>query len=230
MRIAQISDSHISEHHPQRLDDLQRAVAAVNDCAPELVLHTGDVAHDAADHEYRQAHEILETLQAPYFVIPGNRDKRKPLSQVFGKHLHTHEGFIQYTLEDFPCRLLLLDTVSTESNKGQLCRIRLDHALGVLRSDDPRPLAVFMHHTPYDVMEIPEPFQFEDREAVDQLTAAFVQCDNLQGVYCGHVHRNVQSTIEHVPVSAISCMACDLRKGQLSDHDKTRPMYRIIDC
>ncbi|MEM7259074.1 MAG: metallophosphoesterase [Pseudomonadota bacterium] len=229
MRIAQISDSHISQQHPQRLADLQSAVDAVNERAPDLVLHTGDVAHDATDTEYRQAFEIMASLNAPYFVIPGNRDKREPLGAVFGEHLQYHEGYVQYTIDSYPCRILMLDTVSQNSNKGQLCSTRLEHAISVLNSDDTRPLLVFMHHTPYDVSEIPEPFQFESREAVEQLAAAFVACNTLKAVYCGHVHRNVQSTIGHLPVSAISCMARDLRKGQLSDDDKTRPMYRIID-
>ena len=228
MRIAQISDSHISIHHPERLNDLRRTVEAVNASEPDLVIHTGDVAHDAHEQEYLQALEVLELLHAPYFVIPGNRDVREVLQRVFEKRLQITGNYIQYTLEDYLVRILLLDTVSTNSNKGQLCDERLDHAISVLEDSDPRPLLVFMHHTPFDVMEIPEPFQFEDRTAVDQLTAAFGRSTNLQAVYCGHVHRNVASTLDNLPVSAISCMACDLRKGQLSPEDKSRPMYRIL--
>lgn len=229
MRIAHFSDSHISIHHPARLDDLRRTVDGVNACQPDLVIHTGDVAHDARKEEYQQAYEVLESLRAPYFVIPGNRDQRDALVSVFNDRLKTNGEYIQYTLEDFAIRILLLDTVSTGSNKGQLCGKRLEHAIAVLEQDDPRPLLVFMHHTPFDVNEIPDPFQFEDRAAVEKLTTAFRHCRNLKAVYCGHVHRNVQSTIGELAVSAISCMACDLRKGELSAEDKIRPMYRILE-
>ncbi len=229
MRIAHFSDSHISIQHPARLDDLRRAVDEVNASQPDLVIHTGDITHDAHVQEYQQAHAILESLHVPYFVIPGNRDQRAVLLPVFKKRLSTTGEYIQYTLEDFAVRILLLDTVSTASNKGQLCVERLAHAIAVLEQEDPRPLLVFMHHTPFDVMEIPDPFQFEDRAAVEKLTAAFGRCRNLRAIYCGHVHRNVQATIGHLPVSAITCMACDLRKGQLSEEDKTRPMYRILE-
>jgi 3',5'-cyclic AMP phosphodiesterase CpdA len=229
MRIAQISDSHISDHIPARLDDLKDAVDAVNHSAPDLVIHTGDVAHDAHDSEYRAAFEIMESLQAPYFVIPGNRDRRQPLISVFGERLQTNHGYIQYVLDDYPVRIVLLDTVSTDSNKGALCEVRLDHAIAALAHPDPRPCVVFMHHTPYDVAEIPDPFQFEDRAVVAQLTSAFQRCTALQAVYCGHVHRNVQSTIGSLPVSAISCMARDLRKGELSAEDRSRAMFRVLE-
>lgn len=229
MRIAHISDSHISLEHPGRLNDLKSTVDAVNARAPDLVIHTGDVSHNAHDDEYQVAGEVMEDLRAPYYVIPGNKDERVPMVQVFTDHLKTTDGFIQYTLEDFPVRIIMLDTVSADSNKGRICTQRLEYATRELERNDPRPSLVFMHHTPFDVVEIPDPFQFEERNPVEQLTAAFQHCKSLQAVYCGHVHRNIRSTIGRLPVSAISCMACDLRKGQLSKYDQTRPMYQILE-
>lgn len=229
MRIAHISDCHISIAHPQRLDDLQKCVAAVNRERPDVVIHTGDVAHDALPQEYQQARDALEQLKVPYFVIPGNRDKRGELISVFGHRLQTHEGFVQYAINDYPVALVLLDTVSDQSNKGRFCADRLACARDLLMQTDDKPSLVFMHHTPYDVVEIPDPFQFEQREEVDALIQVFTQTASLKAVYCGHVHRNVKAEDTPLPVSAISCMACDLRKGQLSEYDRTRPMYNIIE-
>jgi 3',5'-cyclic AMP phosphodiesterase CpdA len=229
MRIIQISDSHISLDTPQRLNDLQRCVAAVNEQAPDLVIHTGDVAHDAKPEEYQQARDALDQLQAPWFVMPGNRDVRSQLIDSFSDRLQTRDGYIQYTLDNYPVRLLLIDTVSTDSNKGALCEKRMQHIEQVFDDTGSKPLLVFMHHTPFEVTEIPDPFQFEDWSLVERLLNVFNQSTALQAVYCGHVHRNVVATVNGLPVSAITCMACDLRKGQISEHERQRPMYKIID-
>ena len=46
---------------------------------PDVVIHGGDIAHDGKLEEYRAAHDILKTLEAPLFVMPGNKDKRGPM-------------------------------------------------------------------------------------------------------------------------------------------------------
>ena len=229
MRIIQISDSHISLDTPQRLDDLKRCISEVNKQSPDLVIHTGDVAHDAKAEEYQLARDALENLRAPYYVMPGNRDKREALVQVFADRLGQYEGYIQYTLEDYPVRMLMIDTVSTESNKGRLCATRLRHIKETLETVDSRPLLVFMHHTPFEVTEIPDPFQFEEWSEVERLIEMFGQCEALQAVYCGHVHRNVGTVVGDLPVTAITCMACDLRKGQISQEERQRPVYKTIE-
>ena len=229
MRIIQISDSHISLDTPQRFHDLRCCVAVVNEQAPDLVIHTGDVAHDAKPEEYQQARDALDQLQAPWFVIPGNRDVRSQLIDSFSDRLQTREGYIQYTLDDYPVRLLLIDTVSTVSNKGALCEKRMQHIEQVLDETCSKPLLVFMHHTPYEVPEIPDPFQFEDWSVVERLMRGFNQNPALQAVYCGHVHRNVATTVNGLPIAAITCMACDLRKGEISAQERQQPMYKIID-
>ncbi len=229
MRIIQISDSHISLKTPQRLDDLKRCVEAVNAQSPDLVVHTGDIAHDANAQEYQQARSALDELSAPYFVMPGNRDNRSELVAVFSDRLVMLQEFIQYSLEDYPVRMLMIDTVSTQSNKGRLCNTRLQHIKASLEAGDSRPLIVFMHHTPFEVTEIPDPFQFEDWSEVETLTGMFAQCEALRAVYCGHVHRNVGAELKGLPVTAITCMACDLRKGQITDEERQRPEYKVID-
>ncbi len=230
MRIIQISDSHISTDTPQRLADLERCVTAVNEQGPDLVIHTGDIAHDASVEEYRLARDVLEQLQAPWYVMPGNRDDRNRLVETFHDKLSMHEGFIQYTLDEYPVRLLLIDTLSTMSNKGALCEVRMQHIQQVFSDNGSTPLMVFMHHTPFEVTEIPDPFQFEDWSAVEQLLEIFAGCKELRAVYCGHVHRNVATRINNLPISAITCMACDLRKGKILDEERQRPSYKVIDC
>ena len=50
-------------------------------------------------------------LSMPVFVIPGNVDAREPLRQAFlADGYLPHQGFLQYAIDDYPLRLVALDT------------------------------------------------------------------------------------------------------------------------
>ena len=232
LRIVQITDTHISGEHPVRTDDLARCVEAINnlDTQPALVVHTGDVSHNGNDAEYAVAKELLDTLQAPYCVMTGNRDKRENLMKSFGDNpfMQDCEKFVQFAIDEFDVKLIFLDTLSTTSNKGKLCKDRLYHFKQMLDESTDKPLAVFMHHPPFKVEEIPEPQQFEKWEDVSNFEALIRRMDNIKGIFCGHVHRNVESKLDDIPIRVLTCNAGDLRKGDVSDEDRQHPVYREL--
>jgi len=234
MRIIQISDSHIAHDIPQRLQDLDDCVAAVNEEEPDLVIHSGDITHNGLADEYSAARQRLDELHAPYFVLNGNKDVRSNLRDTFRHHAYLSQStapddFIQYSLEEYPWRLIMIDTVEESKSKGKLCKKRLEHLANILGADTSKPAVIFMHHSPFVVNEIPDPNQFSRWEDVDEFGSLLSRYSNVAGIYCGHVHRNVNGTLNDVPVHVLSCIATDLRKGKLSTEDKTRPMYRVID-
>src|SRR6202030_4772200 len=62
----------------------------------------------------------------PFFVIPGNHDAREPLRAAFGGDGYlSGDGFIQYAVEDYPLRLVALDTLVPGKHHGELCAHRL---------------------------------------------------------------------------------------------------------
>src|SRR5207248_4493935 len=65
---------------------LARAVAALNALVPrpDIAVATGDLVDHGAPEEYEHLCYLLEPLQMPVFVIPGNHDAREPLRQAFG--------------------------------------------------------------------------------------------------------------------------------------------------
>lgn len=232
MKIVQISDSHISINHPDRTTDLEVCIQRINELAdaPDVVIHTGDIAHDGLEEEYRIAKEHLDKLTSPYYVLTGNRDSRQMLIETFAddKSISSDDRFVQYSIETYDTRLIVLDTLSEQSNKGQLCEERLTHFEKMLATDTERPILVFLHHTPFEVLPIPDPFQFENWNQVDQFQEVLTRHPSVSALYCGHVHRNVDSNIGNLPVSAITCMARDLRKGELTDEERNRPMFKEI--
>ncbi|MGI9406899.1 MAG: metallophosphoesterase [Hyphomicrobiaceae bacterium] len=233
MRIAQISDTHLSVDHPSRTNDLERCIAQVNtlDPQPDMVVHTGDVAHNGLPEEYETARRLLDTLKAPVVVLAGNRDRRAPLIDAFADlgYLPPDASFVQYAIDRFPVRLVCIDTVSTASNKGHMCKHRLDHLAALLDEDPAKPTVVFMHHPPFEVSVGPDPFHFEAESAARALQALIAQHNNIVAARCGHVHRDTTGHIGTVPAAIMSCCANDLRKGETLPVATGTPLYLLHD-
>ena len=75
----QISDSHIGFRqaaNPDVAGTLQAAVNAINGLAkqPDFVIHTGDITHLSKPAQFDTAKQILGTLKAPLFTLPGEHD------------------------------------------------------------------------------------------------------------------------------------------------------------
>lgn len=75
----QISDSHIGFHQAPNEDvgaTLKKAVDAINamPVQPAFVMHTGDVTHLSKPDQFDTAKQLLGTLKAPLFTIPGEHD------------------------------------------------------------------------------------------------------------------------------------------------------------
>jgi len=230
--IVQISDTHISGEFPQRLIDLENCVNVINSLPtqPSLVIHTGDISHNGLQQEYHSARQLLEKLNMPYYVMAGNRDKRPELLHAFADaryHL-SNEGWVQYAVEHLSVRLIMVDTVSEQSNKGQLCAARLRHLESLLTIDTTKPTALFLHHPPFEALGIPDPFQYVDWHDVENLTTLLSRFSNIVAMYCGHVHRFIDGSIAGIQASAITCAAGDLRKGKVTDVERTQPVYKVL--
>lgn len=231
--IVQITDTHISHDAPQRAQDLKKCVDAINNLGtkPELVIHTGDITHNALPEEYHTARTLLDELTMPYYVMAGNKDKRDVLLEAFkhDKYQLPNTGWVQYSIESLPTRLLLLDTVSYDSNKGRLCSDRLSHLESMLNADSTKPVALFLHHPPYEATGIPDPWQYEDWADVDNLSEIISSYPSIKSMYCGHVHRYIDGEIANIKASAITCLASDLRKGDVSNAERTAPVYKVLN-
>ncbi len=234
MIVIQISDSHIFLPEPDgsnRLYNLQQAVDEINALVerPDVVLHTGDITHNATREEYQAAHKILSQLQAPLFVIPGNRDRRTMMRENFANEIGDGEiePFIQYELDQWDTRLILLDTLDENDRLGEFCETRFDDFAKMLNSDRKKPIAIFMHHPPYDVVAAPHPFQFDSRETVARLDQLMAEHPQILGIYCGHSHRGTKGRLGNIPASTIPALSIDLRFGEYPQSHKDRPIIYI---
>jgi Icc protein len=234
MIIAQISDTHIAldtEDAAQRLSDFARTIAHINalDPQPDVIIHTGDVVHNGLPEEYAQAIATLSEARAPVYVLAGNKDDRANLRAAFSAsgYLSLGSGFIQYAIEVFPIRLLVLDTLSTASNKGDFCAERARHLIEMIDAEATRPIAVFAHHPPFEVLVGPDRIHFETPAAMERLREALQRSGRVVGLFCGHVHRPTTGAVGHIPATVATSLATTLRKGEYAAELSDRPTYLL---
>jgi 3',5'-cyclic AMP phosphodiesterase CpdA len=239
MIIAQISDTHIAlgaADADRRAADLERTIADINalDPAPDVIVHTGDITHGGRREDYAAAASLLATARAPVYVAPGNRDDRENLRHSLTRWLRpaAGSGFLDYVIEDFPVRLLAVDTVSSASNKGDFSPERARSLMQLIEAEPHRPIAVFMHHPPFTVRVGPDPLNFVTPEAMATLQQALERSGRVVAVFCGHVHRSTWGRIGNIPVMVAPCTATSLRKGDYPQQMQGRPVYHLhrLDC
>lgn len=74
-RFAFISDTHIGSPNGGAEEDLRRTVADINAMTDiAFVVITGDITELGTNKQLQLAKQILDSLQVPYYIIPGNHD------------------------------------------------------------------------------------------------------------------------------------------------------------
>jgi len=135
--------------------------------------------------------------------------------------------FIEYAVEDYPIRLIIVDTKSATSNKGDFCPERVRRLMGRIDAETSKPIAVFTHHPPFEVPVGPDPLNFETPDMMQRLREALQHSKRVAGVFSGHVHRGTSGQIGRIPASVMPSVATNLRKGEYPEHMKTRPVYHL---
>lgn len=234
MIVAQISDTHIALDTPdadRRIRDFERTIHAINalDPAPDVIFHSGDIVHNGRQDEYAKAAAILAEAGAPVYVIPGNKDDRDNLRKAFRPvgYISPESSFIDYAVEDYPVRLIALDTLNPQSNKGDFCPERGRRLIDMIEAETTKPIAVFAHHPPFVVPVGPDPINFEPAEAMTRLAEALQHSDRVMALFCGHVHRAAEGRVGNIPAVVMPCIATSLRKGDYPAAMKTRPIYYL---
>jgi 3',5'-cyclic AMP phosphodiesterase CpdA len=232
--IAQISDTHIALDTPdadQRIRDFALTVADINalDQAPDVIVHTGDIVHNGQQDEYAQAVAALAKARAPVYVLAGNKDDRANLRAAFSAcgYLAPDSDFIDYAIDEYPVRLIALDTLSSGSNKGDFCPERVGRLINLIDAETTKPIAVFTHHPPFEVTVGPDRLHFKTPAIMSRLHRALEHSGRVVAVFSGHVHRAVAGCVGSIPATVVPCIATTLRQGEYPPHMKKRPVYQV---
>lgn len=199
MIIAQITDTHIvpkrqvwnSLPQTQVESRLKLIVDNLNmlNPKPDAVLLTGDTVDEGGAEAYAHLKEILEPLSIPLYIIPGNHDSREEMRIAFQHEDYMpREGFIQYVIDDYPVRLIALDTVVPNETWGLLCKERVNWLKYILQENKEKPTLIFMHHPLIEVgNEVVDYVKCFVPDGFEDLIRSF---PNIIGVVAGHNHKS----------------------------------------
>jgi 3',5'-cyclic AMP phosphodiesterase CpdA len=198
MLLAQISDLHVTTPGAptdglyRTPEHLARAVAHLIALPrrPDAVVVTGDLVERGDPEEYERLVDLLWPLPMPVYVIPGNHDRRETLACAFADRGYLpRSGFLQYTIDEHPLRLVALDTHVPGKAHGELCADRLAWVDARLRERPDQPTVVMLHHPPFrtglpamDAMGL---------RGGDELAAIVARHPQVERVIGGHLHRTI---------------------------------------
>jgi len=234
MIIAQISDTHIALDVPdarQRIQDFETVIEDINALGtpPDMIIHSGDIVQNGRPDEYTQAAAILSQARVPVYWMVGNKDNRMHMRESFSMDglIVPNSNFIAYEINDFPIRIVILDTKHSSSNKGDFCQERLQNLLDIIDADNEKPIVMFMHHPPCEITVGPDLIHFESINAMAELRKALGHSGRVLSIFSGHVHRSTSGHVDDIPVTVSSAVATTLRRGEYPKHMQDRPVYYI---
>ncbi|MEO6707393.1 MAG: PQQ-binding-like beta-propeller repeat protein [Ginsengibacter sp.] len=181
-----LSDTHVGS--TTGADDLRRTVHDINSLDDiQFVIITGDITEFGADDEIKLAKQILDSLNRPWHIIPGNHDGNwsesgaNTFKKVFGNE----------TFSFMTGGYLFLGTHSGPNMRmspGQIPRENIVWLDSVVTATPENTPIIFANHYPQD-SSLNNWF-----EAIDVL-----KTKNIQLIMCGHLHSNRQMNFEGIP-------------------------------
>jgi len=183
-----------------------RAVAALDPC-PDAVLITGDLTECGLAEEYAVLAELLRILPMTAFVIPGNHDRRDVLRHALG-HLPCvtrDRQFVQYAVDEFAVRLVMLDSTVPGADHGELCAERLAFLDATLALRPDTPTIVALHHPPF-ICGIAHMDRINLKN-VEAFAAIIARHQQVARIISGHHHRAITAQIAHATASIAPSVA-----------------------
>jgi len=189
MRVVQLSDMHLSKDVAglrygvspwERLEFVFDDIASDQN-QPDLLVFTGDVAHDHLEETYRQLKVKLDARGYDYRILPGNHDSPELLPRVFG----ARGGRFELTSQGW-------SVIGVNSHlPGEIGGALSEDELAWMRSKlldaaGPRK-ALFVHHPPVSVDNIF--FDAVGLRAAPQVREELEKISGLEFVSFGHIHR-----------------------------------------
>lgn len=186
-KFAHVTDTHVGGATGE--EDLRRTVKDLNTLKDiDFVILSGDITEFGADQELKLAKRILDSLQLPWYVIPGNHDGNwsengaNTFRTVFGGEtfFFKHKGYGFIGTNSGP---------NMRMSPGQIPRENLVwmDSIFAANPDKQTPL-IYINHYPQD-SSLNNWFDALKR----------VKTRNIQLAFCGHGHANKAYDWEGIP-------------------------------
>lgn len=202
MLLAQMTDLHIKDKGKlayNRVDTakhVKNTIQHINNFIPQIdaVIISGDLTDNGTMAEYEYTKSLLNQLNMPYYLVPGNHDQRKNLYDSFhSSGYFMSDQYIHYSIDNFPLRLIGLDTLVEQEPHGYLPQSSLNWLDKQLNEQPQKPTLIFMHHPPFKTGI--EHMDVQNLINAEEFTKLIDKHNCVKQVACGHVHRAIQTVI-----------------------------------
>ncbi|MCI0523055.1 MAG: metallophosphoesterase, partial [Bacteroidales bacterium] len=191
VRFALVTDTHIGGTGAD--EDLRRTVTDINNIDTiDFVIVSGDVTEFGSDAELTLAKEILDGLNKPWYIVPGNHDTKwsengaNSFRRIFGSEtfFFTHGGYLIIGTNSGP---------NMRMGPGQIPRENIVWLDSVLSLPQYRALKIIsVNHYPLD-NGLNNWYELTDR----------LKSRDVRLALCGHGHSNRVLNFEGIP--ALMC-------------------------
>ena len=197
--LAQVTDMHIKAGGKlsYKVVDTEASLARCVDHilslpqVPDAVLFTGDLTDFGKREEYENLARLIAPLTMPVYLMAGNHDDPALMRATFPSHAYLRQraGKLDYVIDDFPLRIVALDSTIPHESPGMLTREQLAWLDEILASTRDKPTIVALHHPPFwtgighmDIQPLTNP---------DGLASVIRKHPQVERVIAGHLHRPI---------------------------------------
>lgn len=196
IKVLQFTDTHLYQDSTHRMrgvdtyDSFKQTLELALDAegTPDLVLLTGDISMDETAASYDRVKEIIRSIDAPIYFLPGNHDCWETMWERFIETPDQEPNRIKpdrsFSQEGW--HIVLLNSVVPGQVEGILADDELSRLDAVLAAHPGLNVLVCLHHNPIPITVVPE----EDRGLMNpaDLFRVLDRHKNVRGVLWGHVH------------------------------------------
>ncbi len=191
LRLLQLTDTHLYANpngrllgqNTRRTFEMVLALARKRFWPPDVILLTGDLAHDALPDAYQYLRGKLDELGIPYFSVPGNHD----LPHLVSSTLNTGTMDTAVSRQQKGWNLVLIDSTMPTGEGGHLSPSRLEGLEHALNAHPDLHTLIGLHHQP-----VPVGSQWIDSmvlDNADELFAITNRHPQVRGLLWGHIHQ-----------------------------------------
>jgi len=191
LKIGQISDLHIGDDESlvQGIDvraNFMRGLNSLLEKGIDLLVLSGDLANeDAEPGAYEYVKSVIDSLDIPVCVIPGNHDR----IEVMEKHLDlkgkVHNGKCYYRYDIGGRSIFFLDSACGEVSPEQLVWLKEEAA----KVDG--EILLFVHHPPCFCGHRFMDLRFHMQNMLD-VQKVLADIPNLTHIFVGHYHHEFE--------------------------------------
>jgi len=180
MKIAHISDIHLSLGSDFNKPIFTKAASVLNNLEKDLIFISGDLTTEGLESEYRMAAKNLELIKGKKVIVPGNHDERNLGYELFPEFF----GDTTFLHEYNDIQLLGLASSEPDKDSGRLGRRRHLLIQEALQNQEKMTILGFHHHL------IPVPNSGRETNIIEDAgeTLDIILKNNVPLVMMGHRH------------------------------------------